>query len=171
MTYKVFTKAMKVLIVGTLIIMAFTKGNIMDWLLIGFTAGWIVFMAAYLIYKSGKREALNEDDSAEDPVDDDPADDPMDPDDEPDPLPDPSEAEVWYRMIGSQLLTEAITDLNTRGIKKLEIKENGDIVVEDATVDTIDTLPEKSLWDTLTELMRDDGLTASIGYDEILISW
>lgn len=171
MTYKVFTKAMKVLIVGTLIIMAFTKGNIMDWLLIGFTAGWIVFMAAYLIYKSGKREALTEDDPAEDPVDDAPADDPMDPDDEPDPLPDPSEAETWYRMIGSQLLTEAITDLNTRGIKKLEIKENGDIVVEDATVDTIDTLPEKSLWDTLTELMRDDGLTASIGYDEILISW
>ena len=171
MTYKVFTKAMKVLIVGTLIIMAFTKGNIMDWLLIGFTAGWIVFMAAYLIYKSGKREALTEDDPAEDPVDDDPADDPMDPDDEPDPLPDPSEAETWYRMIGSQLLTDAITDLNTRGIKKLEIKENGDIVVEDATVDTIDTLPEKSLWDTLAELMCDDGLTASIGHDEILISW
>ena len=171
MQYKVFTKAMKVLIVGTLIIMAFTKGNVMDWLLIGFTGGWLVFMAAYLIYKSGKREALTEDDPAEDPVDDDPAEDPMDPDDEPDPLPDPSEAETWYRMIGSQLLTEAITDLNTRGIKKLEIKENGDIVVEDATVDTIDTLPEKSLWDTLTELMREDGLTASVGYDEILISW
>lgn len=171
MTYKVFTKAMKVLIVGTLIIMAFTKGNIMDWLLIGFTAGWIVFMAAYLIYKSGKREALTEDDPAEDPVDDDPADDPMDPDDEPDPLPDPSEAETWYRMIGSQLLTDAITDLNTRGIKKLEIKENGDIIVSDSTVDTIDTLPDKSLWDTLAELMREDGLTASIGHDEILISW
>ena len=171
MQYKVFTKAMKVLIVGTLIIMAFTKGNVMDWLLIGFTGGWLVFMAAYLIYKSGKREALTEDDPADDPVDDDPAEDPMDPDDEPDPLPDPSEAETWYRMIGSQLLTEAITDLNTRGIKKLEIKVNGDIVVEDATVDTIVTLPEKSLWDTLTELMRDDGLTASIGYDEILISW
>ena len=171
MTYKVFTKAMKVLIVGTLIIMAFTKGNVMDWLLIAFTAGWIVFMASYLIYKSGKREGVQDDTPPEDPVDDAPAEDPMDPDDEPDPLPDPSEAEIWYRMIGSQLLTEAIIDLNTRGIKKLEIKENGDIVVEDATVDTIDTLPEKSLWDTLTELMRDDGLTASIGYDEILISW
>ena len=74
-------------------------------------------------------------------------------------------------MIGSQLLTEAITDLNTRGIKKLEIKENGDIIVSDSTVDTIDTLPDKSLWDTLAELMREDGLTASVGHDEILISW
>ena len=170
MQYKVFTKAMKVLIVGTLIIMAFTKGNVMDWLLIGFTGGWLVFMAAYLIYKSGKREEMT-DDPMDDSEDEDPDENTNDPEDEPEPLPDPSEAEVWYRMIGSQLLTEAITDLNTRGIKKLEIKENGDIVVEDATVDTIDTLPEKSLWDTLTELMRDDGLTASIGYDEILISW
>ncbi len=171
MKYKVFSKSMKVLIIGTLIIMAFTKGNVMDWLLIAFTAGWIVFMASYLIYKSGKREDVQDDTPPEDPGDDDPADDPMDPDDEPDPLPDPSEAEIWYRMIGSQLLTDTITDLNTRGIKKLEIKENGDIVVSDATVDTIDTLPEKSLWGTLTELMCDDGLTASIGTDEILISW
>ena len=171
MKYKIFSRSMKVLIIGTLIIMAFTKGNVMDWLLIAFTAGWLVFMAAYLIYKSGRREALTEDDPAEDPVDDAPAADPMNPDDEPDPLPDPSEAETWYRMIGSQLLTDAITDLNTRGIKKLEIKENGDIIVSDSTVDTIDTLPDKSLWDTLAELMREDGLTASVGYDEILISW
>lgn len=164
MTYKVFTKAMKVLIVGTLIIMAFTKGNIMDWLLISFTAGWLVFMAGYLIYKSSKREES----TGEDPMDDSEDDDP---EDEPDPLPDPSEAEVWYRMIGSQILTEAITELNTRGIKKLEIKENGDMIVSDSAVDTIDTLPDKSLWDTLTELMRADGLTASVGHDEILISW
>ena len=167
MTYKVFTKAMKVLIVGTLIIMAFTKGNIMDWLLIGFTAGWIVFMAAYLIYKSGKREES----TGEDPMDDSEDEDPDEDTNEPEPLPDPSEAEVWYRMIGSQLLTEAITDLNTRGIKKLEIKENGDIIVSDSTVDTIDTLPDKSLWDTLAELMREDGLTASVRHDEIQISW
>lgn len=174
MKYKVFSKSMKVLIIGTLIIMAFTKGNVMDWLLIAFTAGWIVFMASYLICKSGKREDVQDDTPTDDQPDDDPEPDlPPDdlPDDEPDPLPDPSEAETWYRMIGSQLLTDAIIDLNTRGIKKLEIKENGDIVVSEKTVDTISTLPDKSLWGTLTELMCDDGLTASIGTDEILISW
>ena len=143
----------------------------MDWLLIGFTAGWIVFMAAYLIYKSGKCEESTGEDPMADSEDEDPDENTNDPEDEPEPLPDPSEVEVWYRMIGSQLLTEAITDLNTRGIKKLEIKENGDIIVSDSTVDTIDTLPDKSLWDTLAELMREDGLTASVGYDEILISW
>ena len=171
MTYKVFTKAMKVLIVGTLIIMAFTKGNIMDWLIIGFTAGWLVFMAAYLIYKSGKREEFDKEDPAESPDEEKTDENPDESEEESDPIPDPSDAEVWYRMIGSQILTEAITDLNTRGIKKLEIKENGDIIVSDSAVDTIDTLPDKSLWDILAELMCADGLTASIGHDEILVSW
>ena len=121
-----------------------------------------MFTAVYLIKKSCSRE---------DPLQEDPAEDPHEPQEEPDPLPNPSEAEVWYRMVGSQMLTDAITDLNTRGIKKLEIKENGDIIVSDSTVDTIDTLPDKSLWDTLADLMRADGLTASVGHNAILISW
>ena len=158
----VFTKPVKVLIVGTLIIMACTKGNLADWLQIGFTAVWLMFTAVYLIKKSCSRE---------DPQQEDPAEDPHEPQEEPDPLPNPSEAEVWYRMVGSQMLTDAITDLNTRGIKKLEIKENGDIIVSDSTVDTIDTLPDKSLWDTLTALMCADGLTASVGHNAIQISW
>ena len=166
MKNKIFTKPVKVLIVGTLIIMACTKGNLTDWLQIAFTGVWLIFTAAYLIQKSCSRE---------DPAQEDPADtaeeDSHDPQDEPDSLPDPSEAEVWYRMIGSQMLTDAITDLNTRGTKKLEIKENGDIVVSDSTVDTIDTLPDKSLWDTLTALMCADGLTASVGHNAIQISW
>ena len=84
MQYKVFIKAMKVLMFGTLITMAFTKENVMDWLPIGFTGGWLVFMSDYLIYKSGKREVLT-DDPTDDPVDDELAEDPIDPDYEPDP--------------------------------------------------------------------------------------
>ena len=174
MTYKVFTKAMKVLIIGTLIIMAFTKENVMDWLLIGFTAGWIVCMTVYLIYKSGKRELVSENESSDNPEDE-VSDEELSPEDisedEYDPLPNTSEAEVWYRMIGCQILTDAITELNTRGIKKLEIKENGDIVVSDNLVDTIGALPNKSLWDALTKLMCEDGLTASVEHDVIQISW
>ena len=162
----VFTKPVKVLIVGTLIIMACTKGNLADWLQIAFTGVWLIFTAAYLIKKSSSREDTSPDEPADTPEEDS-----HDPQDEPDSLHDPSEAEVWYRMIGSQMLTEAITDLNIRGIKKLEIKENGDIIVSDSTVDTIDTLPDKSLWDTLTALMCADGLTASVGHKAIQISW
>lgn len=174
MTYKVFSKAMKVLIMGTLIVMAFTKGNSMDWLLIGFTAVWIVCMTVYLVHKSGKREFISEDKPEENPEDNVSEEDLLPKEtteDEQDTLPNPSEAETWYRMIGCQTLTDAITDLNTRGTKKLEIKENGDIVVSDKTVDTIVALPEKSLWDTLTKLMCEDGLTAFVGNNTIQISW
>lgn len=174
MTYKVFSKAMKVLIMGTLIIMAFTKGNSMDWILIGFTAGWIVCMTVYLIYKSGKCELVSGNESEDNPEDD-VSEEALLPEetteDEQDTLPNPLEAETWYRIIGCQTLTDTITDLNTRGIKKLEIKENGDIVVSDKTVDTIAALPEKSLWGTLAELMCEDGLTASVENDTIQISW
>lgn len=174
MTYKVFSKAMRVLIMGTLIIMAITKGNIKDWLLIGFVAGWIICMTVYLIYKNGKRELVSEDEPVDNPEDD-VSEEELLPEEtaeeEQDTRPDPSEAETWYRMIGCQTLTDAITELNTRGIKKLEIKENGDIIVSDKTVDTIAALPAKSLWDTLTKLMCEDGLTVSIRSDTIQISW
>ena len=168
MKNKVFTKPVRVLIVGTLIIMAITKGNLADWLQIGFTAVWLMFTALYLIKKSNSRDEQPMDNPIEQPENED-SDDTID--DNPDPLPDSTEAETWYRMIGSQLLTDAITDLNTRGIKKLEIKENGDMIVSDSTVDTIDTLPDKSLWSTLAELMCADGLTASVGHNAIQISW
>ncbi len=174
MTRKVFLKAIKVPIVGTLLIMVFTQGNVKDWLLIGFTAGWIVCMTAYLIHKSGKREHVSENEPA-DNSEDDISEEELPPEgaseNEPDTLPNPSAAETWYRMIGCQTLTDAITELNTRGIKKLEIKENGDIIVSDKTVDTIAALPAKSLWDTLAKLMCEDGLTASIGSDMIQVSW
>ena len=110
MKSKVFTKPVRVLIVGTIILMAFTKGNLTDWLQIGFTAVWLIFTALYLIKKSNNHEDPTQDDPTEVPEDE-----ARDPKEEPDLLPDPSEAEVWYRMIGSQMLTDAITDLNTRG--------------------------------------------------------
>ena len=170
MKYKVFTKAMKVLIVGTLIIMAFTKGNITDWLIIGLTAGWLIFMTAYLIYKSGKREPLDDLHDEDSDVEDF-GEDTEDSNDMLDPILDLSEAETWYRMIGCQILTESIIDLNTRGIKKLEIEENGDVIVADSMFVNISTLPDKSCWDRIVELLREDGLTAFASFDKILISW
>ena len=166
MTHKVFTKAMKVLIIGTLCIMAFTKGSVMDWLLIGFTAGWLIFMAGYMLYKSSRKV-----DELEAELDNEPESDEVQPEDESKDTTDVSETEAWYRMIGSQLLTDAITELNTRGHKRLEITENGDIVVSGSIVDSIPVFPDKSQWQTLGKLMRDDGLTVDVTTDNIVVSW
>jgi len=166
MTHKVFTKAMKVLIIGTLCIMAFTNGSVMDWLLIGFTAGWLIFMAGYMLYKSSRKV-----DELEAELDNEPESDEVQPEDESKDTTDVSETEAWYRMIGSQLLTDAITELNTRGHKHLEITEDGDIVVSGNIVDSIPVFPDKSQWQTLGKLMRDDGLTVDVTAENIVVSW
>jgi len=166
MTHKVFTKAMKVLIIGTLCIMAFTKGSVMDWLLIGFTAGWLIFMAGYMLYKSSRKV-----DELEAELDDETENDEVQPEDENEDTNNVSETETWYRMIGSQLLTDSITELNTRGHKHLEITESGDIVVSGNIADSIPVFPDKSQWQTLGKLMRDDGLTVNVTTDNIVVSW
>jgi len=157
---------MKVLIIGTLCIMAFTKGSVMDWLLIGFTAGWLIFMAGYMLYKSSRKV-----DELEAELDDETENDEVQPEDENEDTNNVSETETWYRMIGSQLLTDSITELNTRGHKHLEITESGDIVVSGSIVDSIPVFPDKSQWQTLAKLMRDDGLTVDVTAENIVVSW
>ena len=169
MTHKVFTKAMKVLIIGTLCIMAFTKGSVMDWLLIIFTAGWLVFMAGYMLYKSSRN--VDELEAELDDEDNEPEHDEAQPENTSEDTTDVSETEAWYRMIGSQLLTDVITELNTRGHKHLEITENGDIFVSGNIEDSIPVFPDKSQWQTLGKLMRDDGLTVNVTTDNIVVSW
>ena len=169
MTHKVFTRSMKVLIIGTLCIMAFTKDSVMDWLLIGFTASWFIFMAGYMLYKSIRK--VDELEAELDDEDNEPESDEVQREDESKDTTDVSETEAWYRMIGSQLLTDAITELNTRGHKHLEITENGDIFVSGNIEDSIPVFPDKSQWQTLGKLMRDDGLAVDVTAENIVVSW
>ena len=169
MTHKVFTKAMKVLIIGTLCIMAFTKDSVMDWLLIGFTASWLIFMAGYMLYKSSRK--VDELEAELDDEDNEPEHDEAQPENTSEDTTDVYKTEAWYRMIGSQLLTDSITELNTRGHKHLEITESGDIVVSGNIADSIPVFPDKSQWQTLGKLMRDDGLTVDVTAENIVVSW
>ena len=56
MKNKVFTRSIKVLIVSVLFIMAFTRGNLCEWLLIGFGAAWLTFATIFLIRKMAKHD-------------------------------------------------------------------------------------------------------------------
>lgn len=56
MKNKVFTTSIKVLIISVLLIMAFTRGDLCDWLLIGFGAAWLIFATVFLIRKTAKRD-------------------------------------------------------------------------------------------------------------------
>ena len=119
-----------------------------------------------MLYKSSRKV-----DELEAELDNEPESDEVQPEDESKDTTDVSETEAWSRMIGSQLLTDAITELNTRGHKRLEITENGDIIVSGNIVDSIPVFPDKSQWQTLGKLMRDDGLTVDVTTDNIVVSW
>ena len=166
MKHKVFTKSIRILIVGTLIIMAL---GFSDWIQIGFTAGWLIFMTVYLIVKSEKARSITDEPTEEQPAED--SHEPEDITDEPEDTPSEDEAETWYQMIGKTILTDAITDLNTRGYKQLTINENGEILISGMVCDTVDSFPKRPLWQRLTELLKDDGLNAFVNADEISVSW
>ena len=166
MKHKVFTKSIRILIVGTLIIMAL---GFSDWIQIGFTAGWLIFMTVYLIVKREKARSITDEPAEEQPEED--RHEPEDITDETEDTPSENEAETWYQMIGKTILTDAITDLNTRGYKQLSINENGDILISGAVCDTVDSFPEQSLWNRLTDLMKEDGLNAFVADNEISVSW
>ena len=162
MKHKVFTRGMRILIVGTLIIMAL---HLSDWILIGYTAVCLAVMTISLIVKSAKTAK-----QTDDPIEEPPEEDRPEQEDKPK---EPTEEEIdtWYQMIGKTILTDAITDLNTRGYKQLTINENGEILISDTVCDIVDSFPKRPLWQRLTELLKEDGLNAFVADNEISVSW
>ena len=86
-------------------------------------------------------------------------------------LPEQDKAENWYKFLGRDILTDVITDLNTRGFKRMEITEDGEIRVNDTTEEQIDDFPETDGWNTLVAEMANDGLNARIADDRLVVTW
>lgn len=133
MESKIFKKSVRYLIVSTLLIMAFTRGNLCDWLLILNGSGWLIAAVIILAKQANERMETTEETTPDEPEDD-PFDfDPMEDDDDFEDIPETDENENWYKFLGRDILTDVITDLNTRGFKRMEITEDGEIRVNDST--------------------------------------
>ena len=170
MENKIFRKSIRYLIVSTLLIMAFTRGNLCDWLLILNGFGWLIAAVVILAKQANERTETQEEPTPEEPEDG-PFDfDPQE-DDDLDDIPETNEAENWYKFLGRDILTDVITDLNTRGFKRMEITEDGEIRVNDTTEEWIDDFPEPDGWNTLVSEMRNDGLNAGITDDRLVVTW
>ena len=169
MESKIFRKSIRYLIVSTLLIMAFTRGNLCDWLLILNGFGWLIAAVVILAKQAGERA-----ETPDKPTPEEPAEDPFDLPEEPEDFENPLEqdkAENWYKFLGRDILTDVITDLNTRGFKRMEITEDGEIRVNDTTEEQIDDFPEPDGWNTLVSEMRNDGLNAGITDDRLVVTW
>ena len=170
MESKIFRKSIRYLIVSTLLIMSFTRGNLCDWLLILNGFGWLIAAVMILAKQANDRTETQEETTPEEPEDD-PFDFELPEDDDLDDIPETDEAENWYKFLGRDILTDVITDLNIRGFKRMEITEDGEIRVNDATEEQIDDFPEPDGWNTLVSEMRNDGLNAGITDDRLVVTW
>ncbi len=170
MENKVFKKSIRYLIVSTLLIMAFTRGNLCDLLLILNGFGWLIAAVVILAKQANARTETQEETTPEEPEDD-LFDVELPEDDDLDDIPETNEAENWYKFLGRDILTDVITDLNTRGFKRMEITEDGEIRVNDTTEEQIDDFPETDGWNTLVAEMANDGLNAGIADDRLVVTW
>ena len=87
------------------------------------------------------------------------------------PPPSPDDAKLWYQMYGKELFVNAVTDLNTRGYKRLEINEAGEIIVGGEKQDEIENPLRTTAWESLVKILGDDGLNAHVEDDKLVLEW
>lgn len=85
--------------------------------------------------------------------------------------------QAWYELEGRTVLESLIADLRTRGHSSLTVNEDGSISFQpepgkSRTVkQRLSNLPEKVYWNQLTDVLRQEGLTADVQADKIAVSW
>lgn len=96
----------------------------------------------------------------------------------PPPNQEPVNPRVWYEIQGREILTELVTDLNTRGITKLFIHEDGEICLrpvdggEEVRQDILlPNFPGKVYWTKLAEVLAQEGLNATALDDSVQVAW
>ena len=86
------------------------------------------------------------------------------------------DVEVWYDLMGRDVLQEIITELNAHGHSYLVIKELGEVCVVDGEgketkLEELENLPKKKWWSELAKVFCDNGLKPSVEEDRIILSW
>lgn len=82
---------------------------------------------------------------------------------------------LWFTQKGQQLLTELITNMNSRGYSKLSINENGDVTVREngrnVRKDHFHEIPPKESWARLRELMMDEDVQVQVSGRQLTFAW
>ena len=85
------------------------------------------------------------------------------------------DVEQWYTQKGQQLLTELITNMNSRGYTKLYINEAGDVTVKEngrsVLKDRFSEIPPKEQWGRLKELMAEDEVDVQVSPRRLTVAW
>ena len=85
------------------------------------------------------------------------------------------DVEQWYTQKGQLLLTELITNMNTRGYSELSINENGDVTVKEngrnVVKDRFQEIPPKKQWTKLKKLMAEEDVQVQVSGKQLNIAW
>lgn len=89
----------------------------------------------------------------------------------------PSDPKVWYDAQGRSILERLTADLESRGHRKVILKEDGSICIqseknaEEIVKGSFTTFPAKNLWPKLTGVLERAGMSAAVMDDHITVSW
>lgn len=89
---------------------------------------------------------------------------------------DRTDALTWYTEYGGDLLAGMIDDLNTQGHRKLTIHDDGEVFIEtgedrETAVDKLEWFLPRIAWPKFTELLKEDGITASEEEAGLVLTW
>lgn len=87
----------------------------------------------------------------------------------------PADPQIWYETQGRKVLENLIADLNSRGHNSLTIKENGEILIQQAEKEVkqaaLESVPEKTYWQRLVSVFQREGLAAKFTDNGMVLSW
>ena len=89
----------------------------------------------------------------------------------------PLSPQVWFETQGKETLERMVMELNSKGHSKLYLKEDGNICIqqedggEEASQGSFQTFPEKVYWPGLVEVLRQNGLAATVMEHCIQVAW
>lgn len=89
----------------------------------------------------------------------------------------PVEPQQWYEAQGRQTLGTLVADLDSRGHNALTVQEDGSICISPKGDGTevkqavLANFPAKDLWPKLVEILKQEGLAATVQGDCIAVTW
>ena len=95
----------------------------------------------------------------------------------PPPNQQPVEPQQWYEAQGRQTLGTLVADLDSRGHNALTVQEDGSICISPKGDGTevkqavLANFPAKDLWPKLVEILKQEGLAATVQGDCIAVTW
>lgn len=88
---------------------------------------------------------------------------------------DRTEARTWYSEYGSEVLASIIDGLNPQGHKHLVIHEDGEIFIKsgskDVAVNKLEWFLPRLAWTEISNLLREDDITATVEDQGLALSW